>query len=378
MQQQANARSTLVCEFSLASGARYSFASGLFSTGSKKKSSKTNVEEDERKEDDTHICASSPPSTSTIATEETMDEIVVDDSYVFRGFIAWCLWGWIPIPTGPKIKSSLFTDSKVNASYGRKTLSRQALKSANHADTRRPVVPAAKKTLTLVVPDAKHEEQNAHRESTGILKAALELFKADFAEKELQKRSYLEALLVRDKLAAITRKSDRLTEKFHRAKKGTTTANDMKELLEKYDEEIESLEQQLQDIQKAEIKRRQSNSTPLADTEEAGVCSTIVIEDMDLVALSATTTPSTAAAGRAQGSKSNLCIECNTTPSTHKCRKCKEYVCDLCCSSKRNLEMVWWCARCFDEESLTNQRQIREGKYESDKSAGSISFYDCD
>ncbi|KAI2507315.1 hypothetical protein MHU86_7151 [Fragilaria crotonensis] len=373
--QRANARSTL-CEFSL-TGARYSFASGLVSTtGSKKKSSKTNVEEDE-KEDDTHICASSPPSTSTIATEETMDEIVVDDSYVFRGFIAWCLWGWIPIPTGPKIKSSLFTDSKVNASYGRKTLLRQALKSANHVE-RRPVVPAAKKTLTIVVPDAKREEQNAHRESTGILKAALELFKADFAEKELQKRSYLEALLVRDKLAAITRKSDRLTEKFHRAKKGTTAANDMKELLEKYDDEIESLELQLQDIQKAEIKRRQSNSTPLADTEEAGVCSTIMIEDMDLVALGATTTPSSVAAARAQGSKSNLCIECNITPSTHKCRKCKEYVCDLCCSSKRNLEMVWWCARCFDEESLTNQRQIREGKYESDKSADSISFYDCD
>ena len=57
--------------------------------------------------------------TSSIVEErvETLDEVVVDDSYVFRGFLAWCLWGWIPIQTGAKIKSSLFSNCKVNASY---------------------------------------------------------------------------------------------------------------------------------------------------------------------------------------------------------------------------------------------------------------------
>ncbi|KAI2505022.1 hypothetical protein MHU86_9378 [Fragilaria crotonensis] len=68
-----------------------------------------------------------------------------------------------------------------------------------------------------------------------------------------------------------------------------------------------------------------------------------------------------------------LCIECKQTPSTHKCRRCKQFVCDPCCYEKRGLELIWWCATCFDDESLTNQQQIREGKYESDnESAGDI------
>ena len=61
-----------------------------------------------------------------------------------------------------------------------------------------------------------------------------------------------------------------------------------------------------------------------------------------------------------------LCIECKQTPSTHTCRKCKQFVCDPCCYEKRGLELIWWCATCFDDESLTNQQQIREGKYEGD------------
>jgi hypothetical protein len=48
-----------------------------------------------------------------------------------------------------------------------------------------------------------------------ILKWALELFKTDLAEKELQKRSCLEALVERDQLAAVTQKSDRLTKKYY-------------------------------------------------------------------------------------------------------------------------------------------------------------------
>jgi hypothetical protein len=333
---------------------------GLFSTGRNKKSISNVVEQ----QDNTNMRASLAPP--MITTEDTpTDEVVVDDSYVFRGFLAWCLWGWIPIQTGAKIKSSLFTDGKANASYGRKTLSRQALKSAKYAEKKPVVLPAAKtSTLTIVVPEATLEEHTANQESTGMLKMALELFKADFAEKELQKRSYLEVLIVRDKLAAVTRKSDRLTEKYYRTKKGTA-ANEMKMLLDMYDKEIEQLEQQLQDIQKAEMKRRQS----AGNRKEAMVRPTIVIEDMDLLPCVAATTPLTAAGG-AQRTQSNVCIECNVTPSTHKCRKCKEFICDLCCSSKRNLEMVWWCGRCFDNESLTNQRQIREGKYESDDDTG--------
>ena len=61
-----------------------------------------------------------------------------------------------------------------------------------------------------------------------------------------------------------------------------------------------------------------------------------------------------------------ICIDCRKNPSTHKCRKCRGFVCDICCSVKRGLEMIWWCERCFENESLTNQKQIRAGNYESD------------
>ena len=61
----------------------------------------------------------------------------------------------------------------------------------------------------------------------------------------------------------------------------------------------------------------------------------------------------------------NVCTECNVMPTTHTCRKCKKYVCDMCCYSNRELEMVWWCTLCFDNESLTTQRIIREGIYDS-------------
>ncbi len=44
----------------------------------------------------------------------------------------------------------------------------------------------------------------------------------------------------------------------------------------------------------------------------------------------------------------NLCVECSALPSIHKCRRCKQYVCDMCCATKRGLEMVWWCDSCFE------------------------------
>ena len=87
------------------------------------------------------------------------------------------------------------------------------------------------------------------------------------------------------------------------------------------------------------------------------------------------TTPfsKSAAGGVPAQSSLALCIECKQTPSTHKCRRwCKQFVCDPCCYEKRGLELIWWCASCFDDESLTNQQQIREGKYESDNEPGDI------
>ena len=63
--------------------------------------------------------------------------------------------------------------------------------------------------------------------------------------------------------------------------------------------------------------------------------------------------------------KNNGCIECNT-PSNHMCRKCKKYVCLLCCAEKRALENAWWCDLCFKTQSVANQQLIRDGSFYSD------------
>jgi hypothetical protein len=79
-----------------------------------------------------------------------------------------------------------------------------------------------------------------------------------------------------------------------------------------------------------------------------------------------------AAVQSGETARDGMCIECKQTPSTHKCRKCKQFVCDPSCYGKRGLEVIWWCATCFDEESLTNQQQILEGKYKSDNESGGM------
>ena len=62
-----------------------------------------------------------------------------------------------------------------------------------------------------------------------------------------------------------------------------------------------------------------------------------------------------------------LCIECNEqVPSNHFCRKYKQLVCSRCCTAERNLEMVWWCEKCFANESAESQAIIRAGDYVSD------------
>jgi hypothetical protein len=61
-----------------------------------------------------------------------------------------------------------------------------------------------------------------------------------------------------------------------------------------------------------------------------------------------------------------LWVECSVNPKSHRCRKCTRNICATCCRENRDLEMIWWCEDCFQAESVTNQQQIRDGKYESD------------
>jgi hypothetical protein len=83
----------------------------------------TSSAEDDEQDEGTKMVPLSTGSTSVISIKDTTDE-VVDDNYVFRGFLALCLRGLIPIETGANMKSSLLTAGNENASYGRKTILR--------------------------------------------------------------------------------------------------------------------------------------------------------------------------------------------------------------------------------------------------------------
>ena len=69
--------------------------------------------------------ATSPPDVDENDVNEDHD---FPSNYFFKGFLPWCLWGWLPIQQGSSMKSLLFSDVKCNAFFGRNTTSRQAIK----------------------------------------------------------------------------------------------------------------------------------------------------------------------------------------------------------------------------------------------------------
>ncbi len=62
-----------------------------------------------------------------------------------------------------------------------------------------------------------------------------------------------------------------------------------------------------------------------------------------------------------------VCNKCLCIPTNHKCRKCKKvpYVCDVCCLTKPDLELAWWCKACFAKETPAAQALICSGNYNS-------------
>jgi hypothetical protein len=327
--------------------------------------------------DDDNNNATSPPAI-TDANEEGDD---VPVNYFFKGFLAWCLWGWIPIQPGAMMKSSLFSDVKCDASLGRNTTSRQAIKAKKSVASESAIIPrqmtALREHQPVTQSDLLVELRHATRD---VLQKTYQLFEAEFAEKEQQKTAFLEVRIIRDNLASLTRKQDRLLKMYYNSKKGPVQ-NKMKTDLDRYEAEILELETSLQVLQESELHRRKK----LMLSQGVAAAVNMPAADVDDVAETAgsgTTSPSMASvpvpiveipfedSGQRGGvplqSSITVCSECKQIPSTHKCRKCRQFVCDLCCSEKRGLELVWWCGTCFDNESLSNQRQIRDGKYESD------------
>ena len=130
--------------------------------------------------------------------------------------------------------------------------------------------------------------------------------------------------------------------------------------LDQDEREIAELEMNLKKLQEAEVIRRKHalitrQQAASADQSFAGTMRSLQTEppwEIQCVESIRTSSPATTFfyeplpevdLPRAHDASSFTCIECRKNPSTHKCRKCKDFVCDICCSVKRGLEMIWWC-----------------------------------
>ena len=333
-------------------------------------------------DDDNFVDAVSPedvpyPSSGNNNIDRQHD-VEVPKNYFFKGFLAWCLWGWIPILPGSAMKSFLFSDAKCNTSFGRNIASRRAMKTKNSTSAAyNNVEQTPKKQKQQKVGQERMEMHFVDKQKhTDVLEKTYKLFEAELIEKELQNTHHLELRIICDNLTSLNKRHDRLLERYYCTKNGLMQA-EIKENLDRYENEILEMETNIKNLQEAEVSRRTNvilfrQAAAAASHGTSG--GTEPPQVIDCSETLRTTSPATSffsvplpELDEPPACKATfICIDCRKNPSTHKCRKCKEFVCDICCSVKRGLEMIWWCERCFENESLTNQKQIRAGNYESD------------
>ena len=171
-----------------------------------------------------------------------------------------------------------------------------------------------------------------------------------------------------------------MTDRYYQMKKGPE-AEKVKISIDEYEAEILGLESKLKALQEAEVKRRDEMLDVMKhhfdDDEEMEnkMGMSILLGNQETYQAEISELQSKVKRlEHEQGNVQNdstatgpaVCVECSVNPTSHRCRKCKRYICAICCRENRDLEMIWWCEDCFEAESVTNQRQIRDGKYESD------------
>ena len=197
--------------------------------------------------------------------------------YFFKGYLAWCLWGHIPVCQSEST-STLFTDAKVDASFGRNTGSRAALKrradstaaaTPNIARKRIPPVNAAgnasstslcDSTITITTPSSSRQSgvlDTARNDDgiMGILTKTLAFINGESLENELQKNALLKIKRVREKIHAANRKHDQLSNFIYRSENCDAGIRDHQlQRLQAYKTEITELETKLDELLDEETK----------------------------------------------------------------------------------------------------------------------------
>ena len=157
-------------------------------------------------------------------------------------------------------------------------------------------------------------------------------------------------------------------------------AQKLKTSIDEYEDQILELESRLKALQEAEVERRDEMLDIMKhyfyyDEEINKMGMSILLGNQK--AYQAETSKLQLKVKRLEHKQGNvqndtaatgptLCVECSVNPTSHRCRKCKQNICAICCRENRDLEMIWWCEDCSEAESVTNQQQICNGKYKSD------------
>ena len=308
------------------------------------------------------------------------------------GFLAWALWGHIPLQDGENMQSTQFSEVKANTSFGRGTSTRSAMRKAVIAANAAPVDNRrGKKREINIDSNVQPAAATSDAAELALFAKTLEHLSDEAMEKEESKNHYLRVRLVRDKLTARRRRSDVFLQRLNLSskikKRPDTTLLDK---MEANEDEIENLEKELVILQEEECRRHDERmakkrhamasadiattmigmTTPMIGTsvsfESSGNDSGGGIDE-DSPAAAVDLTVATEENKRnvsLAAVKNNNCMECNLIPTEHVCLKCKQVrVCACCCDENRGLRNNTWCKGCFDNESPASQEIIRNGDY---------------
>ena len=332
--------------------------------------------------------------TATTTTTETAAAMMTPSGSFFKvgvGFLAWALWGHIPLHDGEQMLSHLFSAVKANTSFGRGTSTRSAMRKALLASSVAPVDNRRGKkrdantmyveSTTLVQPDAHNLEDFA------LLTKTLEHLSAKAMEKEEKQQHHMCFRLVRDKLAARRRRSEVLLQQLTLSSK--YKKRPLFDKMESNEEEIEKLELELANLQERECQRHRemmekrrpmSCVATMIGMNPIGISGSFDSSGNESGGNDSASTPTrnvgmtnndddttTAYSDVVQTSsdvKNIQCMECKLIPTNHLCLKCKVVcVCASCCDANRGLHYITWCKTCFDTETPTSQQTIRDGDY---------------
>lgn len=228
---------------------------------------------------------------------------------------------------------------------------------------------------------ADETNKDEDKEET-FMSQTVQFFHSEFLEKEFQKRNYLQIRMVKDEIASTTRRCDRLTDRYYRMKEGPE-AQKVQTSIDEYEAEVLELESKLKALQEAEVERRDERFEIMKhhyDDEEdmenkMGMSILLGNQEAYQAEISELQSKVTKRLEHEHGHVQNdstatgpaVCVQCSANPTSHRCCKCKRNICAICCRENRDLEMIWSCEDdCFEAESVTNQQQICDGKYESD------------